>query len=72
MILKGFTHCCAENCKRRADVRVTGRIGGSVVYCRRHARRWNDPVYIPQPATAVVLAFRYWDADRPDGGKPRK
>lgn len=59
-----------RTCKRPADVLVRGRHGENVYYCRRHAKRGTDPQWIAQPATIIVLAGRYWDADRADGGSP--
>lgn len=64
--------CCVAFCPRRSDVLVRGKIGGSIYYCRRHAKRWDDPQHVPQPATAIVLAGRFWNAERRDGSKPRK
>ena len=69
-------HCIASGCKRLSDVLVRYREGtraaGELCYCRRHAKRGSDPIYVPQPATIIVLAGRYWDASRRDGGKPKR
>jgi hypothetical protein len=66
-----FDRCIADGCRRKPDVVVRCR-HGAVYYCRRHAHRWCMAEYVTQPATAVVLAGRFWDADRKNGAKRRK
>lgn len=62
--------CIVSGCCRIADVEVRCR-HATVYYCRAHGKRWSNPEFIPQPATASVLAGRFWDADRPNGAKRR-